>query len=98
MYHLTFDTVPTIENDEFSTLDGAIVVAWIPSEDAIDLDDAERLARAHIEKHQWFIKSLDEASIIDEEIYEPHDEHREFFETALSGEQEFVFYTFPDSD
>jgi len=93
MFIISFDAVPATEHEDFSTVDGAIVIAWIA-----DASEAESQARAHIESCHWFIKELDEVSEIDCDDYDPYDEHREYFETALAGTQAYVFNTYPDPD
>ncbi|MFC7339696.1 hypothetical protein ACFQY0_21100 [Haloferula chungangensis] len=98
IFIVTFEAVPTAEHDDFSTVDGAMIVAWIPSDHATDAEDAELQARAHVESCHWFIKELDEVSEIDCDDYEPYDHHREYFENALSGTPTYVSNTYPDDD
>jgi len=98
MYLLTFDAVPTQLHEEFKEVRGAFVNAWIPSDHAEGLDEAEAMAREHIIGSHWCIKKLDRSSMIDEDDFEPHDDDSEYFECALSGEQAYVFNTYPHDE
>ena len=98
MYLLTFHAVPSRSNDEFSIVGGAFINAWIPKEHANSREEAEGMARSHIESSLWFIKSLDRASVLDEDTFEPHEDDSEYYECALSGEQAFVFISYPNKE
>jgi hypothetical protein len=98
MYLLTFEAVPTQEHDAFDTVEGAFINAWIPADHAEGLDEAEAMARNHIAACHWFVKKLDRSSLIDEDDFEPHDVDSEYYQLARSGEQAYVFNTYPHED
>ena len=86
------------DHEEFNTVEGAFINAWIPASHTRDAAEAEEMARNHIQSNRWFIKGVEEYSNLDEEEYEPHEEEEEYYRLALQGEQIFVFNTYPHSD
>ena len=98
MYLLTFEAVPTQTHEGFDAVDGAFINAWIPEAHAEGLNEAEAMARDHITASHWCVKRLDRSSLIDEEDFEPHDDDFEYYQLALSGEQAYVFNTYPHGE
>lgn len=98
MYLLTFEVTPNVTHEDFDLVAGAFVVAWIPSSHAMNAATAEALAKQHIISSNWFIKSLEEVSLYDENNYIAEPNEQKYLDTILSGEQVYVFHTYSNSE
>jgi len=95
MFFLQFEATPKADHPEFAELGGAFVNCWVTAE---SINDAESLARAHIEEQRWIVDDLEEAYPIDRSFYDDDPKHLPYFEKALTDGDVYVFHTYPIVD
>jgi hypothetical protein len=95
MQHLIIDAAqdPTFAHKKI--YGGATVACWIKNQTR---KNAGLIAKGWVEDNGWVVLSLDEQHPISEADYEKKQDGKQHFEQALTDDEVFVFYTFPEHE
>lgn len=92
MYLLTIVASTTEQHEEHGKIGDAYVHCWIRRDTE---EEAIKIANHMIAEDGWKVLRTEDVSTVNESDYEDDDEHRPFYEQALSDNAVFVFNVCP---
>ena len=95
IYFISYHSVPSSSNSEFSNTKGAYINAWI---DTYDIYKAQEIAFAKIAELNWKIVSLEEAKETSREYFRNNPEGLEKYEQTLIDKEVYEIHTYISDD